>query len=127
MSKAKTEVTAEGIKDMVKRAVQEALTSHKEKKPNKQNVIMYDTTRRQGMDLRDPRAQEIQWPCFGQHLEKKHGNRFGHWVECTKCGLRMWYEPEISAPGEAHEGEPSDERDGGHYREGRPSSPARRR
>ena len=100
-SKEKTEVSAEGIKDMVKQAVQEALSNHKEKKHNKQNVITYDTTRRQGMDPRDPRAQEIQWPCFGQHSEKKHGNRFGHWMECTKCGLRMWYEPEISAPGEA--------------------------
>ena len=95
------------LKDMVKSAVKEAMEKEKSSgesskgKTKNKGKITYDSTRRQGVDLRDPRAQVTQWPCFGKHQETRSGNRFGHWAECQKCGLRLMYEPEITAPGES--------------------------
>jgi len=60
--------------------------------------VSYDETRRAGPDERDPRVSKTQWPCMGDHIPGRGGNRFGLWEQCGRCGLRLSYTPATTAP-----------------------------
>ncbi|CAJ1444264.1 unnamed protein product [Effrenium voratum] len=51
------------------------------------------------MDGRDPRASGQQWPCYGEH-EPMHyrSNKWGVWLHCSRCALRLIYVPKKGAP-----------------------------
>lgn len=88
------------FRTLIRTTVQEVLEQEKGKKGNKKKdkePLVYDSTRRQGIDARDPRAQDSQWPCFNKHVVKRSGNRYGHWDECQRCGVRTMYEPEVTS------------------------------
>lgn len=44
----------------------------------------------------DPRMSDTHWPCMGQHTETVGNNRYGKWVECSACNLRLAYIPAIN-------------------------------
>ena len=58
----------------------------------------YDHTRTMTEDLRDPRVSRDSWPCYGQHVDKRGGNRYGQWKYCNRCDLRLTYTPATNAP-----------------------------
>lgn len=61
---------------------------------------LFDLSREMGPDPQDPRNDESQWPCFAKHVEGMwSGNQFGRWRECDHCGVRLVYQPKISASG----------------------------
>lgn len=82
-------------------------SSGKSKKSNKQRVPSeerYDLSREQGVDPRDPRAQG--YPCYGQHVPMPPGrgslsgaNKFGRWMVCEKCRVRISYTPTYGSTG----------------------------
>lgn len=86
------QVAAEAAKQEIK------ATSAETKKKSSKPKTELDQTRQTGVDTRDPRARTSQWPCFGSHEAKNHGNRFGVWTECSRCGLRLNYVPAVNAP-----------------------------
>eukprot|EP00435_Cladocopium_sp_Y103_P030923 s2774_g7.t1 len=50
-------------------------------------------------DPRDPRHHPSQWPCMGSHSPSKEmSNKYGVWVNCLQCGVRMWYKPRVGSP-----------------------------
>ncbi len=49
-------------------------------------------------DLRDPRVSRDSWPCYGQHVDKRGGNKYGQWKYCHRCDLRLTYTPATNAP-----------------------------
>ena len=59
---------------------------------------VFDETRAMGPDRRDPRMSKECWPCKGQHEGAWGNNRFGKWLECQKCGVRLNYVPAKDAP-----------------------------
>ncbi|CAE7799282.1 GIP [Symbiodinium sp. CCMP2456] len=55
-----------------------------------------DPARRVTMDVRDPRAQESQWPCYQQHTASRvQANAHGAWVHCAVC---LEYVPRKGSP-----------------------------
>ena len=57
-----------------------------------------DLSRVQEADPRDPRSKNA-WPCFRNHNGSVKGsNKFGSWVHCSVCALRLSYVPRMSAP-----------------------------
>ena len=53
-----------------------------------------DTEKVISPDLRDPRTDSKQYPCFQSHNPGKAGaNAFGSWTHCRRCGLRLSYTP----------------------------------
>ena len=58
-----------------------------------------DPERRQGHDLKDPRAQPSCWPCHGKHEPSVTGsNAHGSWAKCAVCALRIEYIPRQGSP-----------------------------
>ncbi|CAK9007573.1 unnamed protein product [Durusdinium trenchii] len=58
-----------------------------------------DPERRQGHDLKDPRAQPSCWPCLGKHVPSVTGsNAHGSWAKCAVCALRVEYIPRQGSP-----------------------------
>ena len=49
--------------------------------PKTKDVRPLDPSRAMGMDERDPRVEQAQWPCFGHHVPAKaHSNAHGQWT-----------------------------------------------
>lgn len=74
--------------------------SELKKKPPKEEL--YDYSRTQGVDPRDPRATGS--PCLGHHVPAKPGrgsvtgsNKFATWTGCQVCQLRLSYTPAFGA------------------------------
>lgn len=96
--KAVREVVQEEIQQATKEAKAEIKSTAAKAKSKTKNKTEFDYTRKAGVDQRDPRAKDHQWPCFGAHQPVSHGNRYGAWTECGTCGLRLSYIPAINAP-----------------------------
>ena len=97
-SSLSAEMKAE-IQEAVREAMAEVATAKaKAKRKPKGTPGEKDTTRAMGVDERDPRARPNTWPCMGEHAPGNHGNRFGVWTECVRCGLRLKYVPMKDAP-----------------------------
>ncbi|CAE7563794.1 TY5A [Symbiodinium sp. CCMP2592] len=73
----------------------------KAKRKPKGTTSEKDETRAMGVDSRDPRSRQETWPCMGEHVAQNHGNRFGVWTECARCGLPLKYVPMKDAPAQA--------------------------
>ena len=59
-----------------------------------------DYSREMKADPRDVRMAKTQWPCYGKHTEGRPGsNKWGQWVHCSVCSLRLSYIPREGAPG----------------------------
>ena len=58
-----------------------------------------DPKRRQGHDLKDPRAQPSCWPCLGKHEPSVTGsNARGSWAKRAVCALKIEYVPRQGSP-----------------------------
>lgn len=96
--KAVREVVQEEISQATKQAKEEIKSTAAKAKGKAKVKTELDYTRKAGMDQRDPRSKDQQWPCYGNHHPHSHGNRFGSWSECGVCGLRAQYIPATNAP-----------------------------
>ena len=96
--KAVREVVQEEISQATKQAKEEIKSTAVKAKGKAKVKTELDYTRKAGMDQRDPRSKDQQWPCYGNHHPHSHGNRFGSWSECGVCGLRTQYIPATNAP-----------------------------
>ena len=66
--------------------------------PKTKDVRPLDPSRAMGMDERDPRVEQAQWPCFGHHVPAKaHSNAHGQWTQCSVCNLRLNYVPKVGS------------------------------
>ena len=66
--------------------------------PKTKDVRPLDPSRAMGMDERDPRVEQAQWPCFGHHVPAKaHSNAHGQWTQCSVCNLRLNYVPQVGS------------------------------
>ena len=74
------EVVQEEISSATKLAKEEIKSTAAKAKGKAKTKTELDYTRKAGMDLRDPRAKDQQWPCLGSHHPQSHGNRFGSWT-----------------------------------------------
>lgn len=75
------------------------MTSKGYSKPKSEPAQALEWKRAIPMDLRDPRALQDAWPCFGRHNESEKGsNKHGMWVCCSVCGLRTNYVPREGSP-----------------------------
>ena len=73
--------------------------SVKAKTPAKGGSMPFDPERIMKEDLRDPRMDASQWPCYRQHLpDTWKANGHGRWLHCKVCNLRLRYEPRVGSP-----------------------------
>lgn len=67
--------------------------------PTKKQAAEFDLTRVVRMDLRDPRCQPTQWPCYNHHQDGPKGaNAHGCWIHCASCNLPLLYVPRKGSP-----------------------------
>lgn len=100
MKKMMKEVMQEQLTEMQQTAASSEQPAVAKKKAASKAApkTVFDETRAMGPDLRDPRMSKECWPCKGQHEGAWGNNRFGKWLECQKCGVRLSYVPAKDAP-----------------------------
>ena len=60
-------------------------------------------------DLRDPRMDTKQWPCYNQHVPMRpQSNMHGAWRHCAVCNLRICPASGVAWPDD-QAGQPSDD------------------
>ena len=96
---------SEQIEELVKAAVQKELkkiqaVDTSTGKTKKKTSPELDTTRTMGEHVQDPRSSTDCWPCVGKHIPKAGGNKWGQWLECDRCALRLKYTPTKGSPAE---------------------------
>jgi len=96
---------SEQIEELVKAAVQKELkkiqaVDTSTGKTKKKTSPELDTTRTMGEHVQDPRSSTDCWPCMGKHIPKAGGNKWGQWLECDRCALRLKYTPTKGSPAE---------------------------
>lgn len=77
------------------------LAKAKQVSKKKTPKTVFDETRKQGPDSRDPRLSKEAWPCKGAHVSEFGNNRFGKWEQRATCAVRLSYTPAVDAPAQA--------------------------
>ncbi|CAJ1437875.1 unnamed protein product [Effrenium voratum] len=73
-------------------------------KEGKKQMDVLEKDRAMELDGRDPRASDQQWPCYGTHEPMRHrSNKWGMWMHCSQCALRLIYLPKKGAPSDSTE------------------------
>ncbi|CAJ1342921.1 unnamed protein product, partial [Effrenium voratum] len=73
-------------------------------KEGKKQMEVLEKDRAMELDGRDPRASDQQWPCYGTHEPMRHrSNKWGMWMHCSQCALRLIYLPKKGAPSDSTE------------------------
>ncbi|CAJ1382376.1 unnamed protein product, partial [Effrenium voratum] len=73
-------------------------------KEGKKQMDVLEKDRAMELDGRDPRASDQQWPCYGTREPMRHrSNKWGMWMHCSQCALRLIYLPKKGAPSDSTE------------------------
>ncbi|CAJ1377023.1 unnamed protein product [Effrenium voratum] len=75
-----------------------------ERHEGKKQMDVLEKDRAMELDGRDPRASDQQWPCYGTREPMRHrSNKWGMWMHCSQCALRLIYLPKKGAPSDSTE------------------------